>query len=266
LYHEHRHGDIVHDSTEHRYIVCLIGSTADVIRGTGASLCDEGIIEWNEGDVIVLPHQHCNVTHKSNHDSLGAALYYVHDGPLLHYLSTSPNGKRFHASHFPAEVLIDKVNQIKQQADAGSKNRVGILLGNEDTEKTLTLSHVLWALYNVVPPHADQKAHRHNAVALDLCTYIHPDDEGKVYTLIGNEVDTFGNIINGTKAYWRGGQAFTTPAGLWHSHHNHGTHEAWVLPIQDAGMALNQGIYDIRFAVQEAQRLKQGQTYKGIEY
>lgn len=74
------------------------------------------------------------------------------------------------------------------------------------------------ALFNVIPPHSVQRPHRHNAVALDLATDVHPDSEGKVYTLIGNEIDAEGNIVNPKKVCWRSGEAFTTPLGLWHQH------------------------------------------------
>src|SRR4051812_25443928 len=50
-----------------------------------------------------------------------------------------------------------------------------------------------------VPPACNQAPHRHNAVALDLCTYIHPDDGGKIYTFIGFDVDTDAKIVNGLK-------------------------------------------------------------------
>lgn len=129
----------------------------------------------------------------------------------------------------------------------------------------ILFSTVLWALFNVVPGHSSQAPHRHNAVALDLCTEMHPDDEGKVYTLIGDEIDENGEIINGHKAYWRQGMAFTTPLGLWHAHINEGDHDAWVLPLQDAGLALHLGAYDIRFAMDEKERIATGKTYKSVE-
>lgn len=37
-----------------------------------------------------------------------------------------------------------------------------------------------------------------------------------------------------------------TPPGWWHSHHNTSTEDAWVLPLQDAGLYTYQRTLDIR--------------------
>ena len=48
-----------------------------------------------------------------------------------------------------------------------------------------------------------------------------------------------------------------TPPGWWHSHHNLGDQEAWVLPIQDAGLYTHQRTLDIRFHHEEMGRLQE---------
>lgn len=79
---------------------------------------------------------------------------------------------------------------------------------------------------------------RHNAVALDLVISAPKD---KCYTLIGDELDEDGKIKSPKRLDWHTGQAFTTPLGLWHSHHNESENEdAWILPVQDAGLSLHQ--------------------------
>lgn len=62
---------------------------------------------------------------------------------------------------------------------------------------------------------------------------------------MGSELDEEGNIINPIKMPWKGGVMFATPPGLWHSHHNDGDTDAYVLPIQDAGLLLYQRILGI---------------------
>jgi gentisate 1,2-dioxygenase len=102
---------------------------------------------------------------------------------------------------------------------------------------------VLWSLYNELPPNTYQKPHKHNSVALDLCIIC--SDTENIYTLIGDELDEDGNIINPTKVNWRQNEMFVTPPGLWHSHHNTGNTCAYILPIQDAGLLLYQRILGI---------------------
>ena len=78
----------------------------------------------------------------------------------------------------------------------------------------------------------------HNAVALDLVTYAPKE---KCYTLIGYDLNEDGTIRSPTRLEWESGSAFTTPLGMWHSHHNESTDEdAWILPVQDAGLSLHQ--------------------------
>ncbi len=65
--------------------------------------------------------------------------------------------------------------------------------------------------------------------------------KGKCYTLIGDELDEDGKIKSPTRLDWESGATFTTPLGMWHSHHNDSEDEdAWNLPVQDGGLSLHQ--------------------------
>ena len=44
------------------------------------------------------------------------------------------------------------------------------------------------------------------------------------------------------------GAAFVTPPGYWHSHHNESGADAYVLPIQDAGLHTYLRTLDILFS------------------
>lgn len=57
-----------------------------------------------------------------------------------------------------------------------------------------------------------------------------------VYTAMARKIDKDGKLIDPVKAPWKTGGAFTTPPGWWHSHVNESDEDAWVLPIQDAGL------------------------------
>ena len=53
---------------------------------------------------------------------------------------------------------------------------------------------------------------------------------------MSRDIDKDGNLIDPVKAPWETGGAFTTPPGWWHSHVNETDEDAWVLPVQDAGL------------------------------
>jgi gentisate 1,2-dioxygenase len=178
------------------------------------------------------------IVNKTDEDLL---IYYINDSPLLNYLGSEANKRIFIPCVYSKDYLLDNLEKLSNPKN----NRKGILLGNNDTEKigTNTITPVLWALYNELPPHTKQRPHKHNSVALDLC--ISSKDPENIYTLLGDEMDENGAIINPKKIQWREGEMFITPPGLWHSHHNDGDTYAYILPIQDAGILLYQRILGI---------------------
>ena len=168
-------------------------------------------------------------------------IYYVNDSPLLNYLGAEAERQLF----MPCVYNKNFIQENLQALSDPNKNRKGILLSNVDTEKigVNTITPTLWALYNELPPNIIQKPHKHNSVALDLCIVC--TDSENVYTLVGDELDENGNIVNPIKVNWKQGEMFITPPGLWHSHNNVGKTYAYILPIQDAGLLLYQRILGI---------------------
>jgi gentisate 1,2-dioxygenase len=215
-----------------------------VIRGKGYSIIENEIINWSEGDLFVVPYYEHKIYHYSMTDS---SLYWINDEPLLKYLGVKPNIKKFDITYFSRERMYLEIEKIVHNNKDQELNRLGILLGNRVTElSTKTITHTMWSLLNVLPANNVQKPHRHNSVALDLCVF--SSGEG-VYTLMGEEIGENGNIINPIKCDWIKGSVFVTPPGWWHSHHNETGEDAYVLPIQDAGLYTYQRTLDIRFSV-----------------
>ncbi len=210
-----------------------------VIRGRGRTVGQSGHVEWSEGDLFVIPMGEA-LEHSALADS---AIYWVHDEPLLRYLGVFPAEPRFRPTLFTRERLMRELEDVRNQPGAAQRNRMGILLGNTATPQTLTLTHILWSLLNVLPAGVIQKPHRHNSVAVDLCVAAAPG----TYTLIGSKLDEKGNILDPVKADWVPGSVFVTPPGLWHSHHNDTGTDAMVLPIQDAGLHTYLRTLDIQF-------------------
>jgi len=200
------------------------------------------LVNLNSGDILVTPcFQTIEIKNIGNDD---LQIYYINDSPLINYLGSIPVEKKFKIAKYSNEYLLKNLNDL---SDA-KNNRKGILLSNKDTEKigTNTITPVLWALYNELPPNTIQRPHKHNSVALDLC--IGCSDSENIYTLIGDNLDENKNIVNPIKVNWKKGEMFITPPGLWHSHNNTGNTYAYILPIQDAGILLYQRILGINLS------------------
>ena len=99
--------------------------------------------------------------------------------------------------------------------------------------KTTAHLHAAPSFHSALVNRIAQAPHRHNSVALDLAVV---GGAGDVYTLLGRELDSEGNIVSPLRVDWESGGVFVTPPGWWHSHHNEGDATAWVLPMQDAGL------------------------------
>lgn len=211
-----------------------------IMQGNCNITIDNRSFTLSEGDIFISPQLN-SIKIKNNTDKEDLYIYYINDSPLLHYLGSIPIKPTFHPAIYPKDYLSSQLTNLSNP----NNNRKGILLSNEDTDKLgiNTITPVLWCLYNELPPNTDQKPHKHNSVALDLC--IESLDSDNIYTLVGEELDQNGNIINPKKIHWKKNEMFITPPGLWHSHHNKGGTYAYILPIQDAGLLLYQRILGI---------------------
>ena len=220
-----------------------------VIRGSGESESEHGKITWSTGDMFVVPVTQGAIKHACTGAEAhgGAALYWVHDEPLMTYLGVNPSAeKKFEPTLYRKSEMLERVEEIKHESTRSS-NRCGVLLGNKACSQTKTLTHVLWSLLNSIPAQSVQRPHRHNSVALDLAVAA----KQGVYTLMGKEIDKDGFIIDPIRCDWIPGGVFITPPGWWHSHHNESDDVAWVLPMQDAGLYTHQRTLDIRFVDDE---------------
>ena len=222
-----------------------------VISGSGKTILSSNLqIEWNKGDVFILPFQSDYISHIPFENE--TILFKIDDSPLFSFLNAKPITPRFKPCYFSNEDMQSNLNSVINLPNSHSKNRNGILLTTDQmiNENLNTISHTMWSLYNVIKPLSSQKPHKHNSVAFDLCVDIDEiaSKNNLVYTLMGKNIDLQGNIINPKKIVWKKNHCFLTPPGWWHSHHNESDKSASVFPIQDAGLHTFMETLDITFS------------------
>jgi gentisate 1,2-dioxygenase len=212
-----------------------------VMRGTGSSRIDgQADFEWQAGDLFTLP-AHSRALHAATAD---AALYWVHDEPLLRYLGTVATQRQFPPTLYKRDEIHKALEAVIRDPSSATANRVSILLGSRVFPQTMTITHVLWAMFGILPVNAVQAPHRHQSVAVDLVVNAKPG----CYTMVGRSLGPDGRIKDGERFDWEPHGVFITPPGFWHSHHNESGHPAHILPIQDAGLHTHLRTLDIRFA------------------
>ncbi|MEX1317369.1 MAG: cupin [Synechococcaceae cyanobacterium] len=211
-----------------------------VLEGSGSLRWSGRELSWSQGDLIALPCGDAPLLEASS----TSVLYWVHDGPLLQHLGVEATTPRFEATHYPAALLEQELQQLLADPSAAHSNRLSLLLANADLPASRTVTHTLWAMLGVVPEGAVQPPHRHQSVALDLII----DCDPGCYTLVGTELDARGRIRNPERIDWQPGGAFITPPGHWHAHVNASGRMARLLPIQDAGLHTYLRSLDIRFS------------------
>ena len=228
--------DIAPDAATSLVFYVTRGSGRTVVVGANAPE-----ISWKEGDFVALPGA-AAYAHQAGAD--GAAFYLVHDAPLLRHLGAAVTSSRFEPTIYPAETTKALLEQIARSPEAANRSRVSLLLGNRRFPQLRTITHVIWAMYGILPANSMQKPHRHQSVALDFIVSCGPGS----YTLIGRELDADGNIVNPARQDWTSGMVFVTPPGYWHAHFNEGDQASYVLPLQDAGLQTYLRTLDIRFS------------------
>lgn len=212
-----------------------------VISGRGFLAVNGRLVRWEKGDFLTLPANSNATFYADSHSD--AALYWVHDEPLLRHLGAEATEPRFRATKFRRVDAVTRLDEIASRPGANDKSRVSVLLANSAEEQTLTITHVLWAMFGLLPADQEQRPHRHQSVALDLIL----DAKPGCYTLLGTRLDSRGDIVNPTRVDWEAGGAFVTPPGLWHAHFNESGAPAHLIPIQDAGLQTYLRSLDIRF-------------------
>jgi gentisate 1,2-dioxygenase len=214
-----------------------------VMRGRGRTRFGGKEFPWGPGDFVTLPAGDTAV-HQAEED---AALYWVHDEPMLRYLGARAESPTFRPTLYQGAVARAELAKAEADPEAQRRSRISVLLANRACDQTLTVTPTLWAMLGVLPVNAIQLPHRHQSVALDLIIDCQPG----CYTLVGKELDGRGRILNPERVDWKPASAFVTPPGFWHAHYNESGAAAYLLPIQDAGLQTYLRTLDIRFGASD---------------
>eukprot|EP00877_Chromochloris_zofingiensis_P000688 jgi/Chrzof1/1061/Cz01g38260.t1 len=210
-----------------------------VVRGHGYSDTEFGRIHWKQHDVFVLPATTQSITHHADDDSLqdfGPALYWVTDEPLVKYLGVMPDDPAFKPTFFGGKELRQALRDMKDKATAQGLDRIGLLLATEATAKTTrTLTHSLCAMYELLPGHTDQVPYKHGSVDAPLVVHMFAGT-ADCFTLLAKEIDDKGQLKDPLKLLWTNRGSLLVPPGWWHSHHNQGKEDAWLMSVQDAAL------------------------------
>ena len=212
-----------------------------VITGRGFSAVNGRLVRWEKGDFLTLP-ANSHATFYADEGATPRCTGCTMSRCFAIWVRRPPN--HVSARRNSAVLTRCRLDEIASRPGANDKSRVSVLLANAEEEQTLTITHVLWAMFGLLPPDQEQRPHRHQSVALDLIL----DAEPGCYTLLGTRLDERGNIVDPTRVDWQAGGAFVTPPGLWHAHFNESSAPAHLIPIQDAGLQTHLRSLDIRFS------------------
>ena len=125
-----------------------------VLYGRGFAAVDGRLVKFEKGDFLTLPAGSRSVFYADAE----TAMYWVHDAPLLRYLGVEAREPRFRATKFARADAVAKLEDIANRPGANDKSRVSVLLANENQEQSLTITHVLWAMFGVLPGRAGAAA------------------------------------------------------------------------------------------------------------
>ena len=109
-----------------------------VIRGQGKTVIhEEGedrTIDWKQGDLFVVPFSaNQSLVHSCDDVEMehgGAAIYWIHDEPLMRYLGVTPSEPEFTTTVFRNKYLLDKVEEVRHACFASAH-----------TSKTISAHH-----------------------------------------------------------------------------------------------------------------------------
>jgi gentisate 1,2-dioxygenase len=201
-----------------RYVAS--GEIFYAMSGSGHSRNGEDLIAWGAGDVFCFPGGAESVHRAAGSDAL---LFCVTNEPLLAFerLQAPRAGHAVaETTHWTAAEIDRRLEIVWQRPLTPETTGYSVQFTSQALQpSTNTIPSVNTAI-NTVAPGREQRAHRHNGVAVTLAI----QGEG------------IHSMIDGQRVDWSTGAAMITPAATLHSHHNPTLKRARSFVIQDEGL------------------------------
>jgi quercetin dioxygenase-like cupin family protein len=204
------------------------GVIAYVLRGSGVTSCAGETVEWNEGDLFVLPGG-MDATHVAG--GADAILWVVTNEPHLAFesLQAPPAGRApTEVVHYTGGEITRQIDLIYEIGGSGERSESlshdiagsALIFSAERQEATRNILPTLTLAMNSLPGGVAQRPHRHNAVAVSLIV----------------KGESCFSLIDGRRKDWSPWATTITPPVSVHSHHNEGSERALFLIVQDGGL------------------------------
>ncbi len=196
------------------------GVVVYVIVGSGASVCGNEQINWQAGDVFVLPG---NLSHLHSAAAQDSVLWIVTNEPQLafeHLRGPAVGDAPTEVVHFPAEDIERQVNLLYSVGRGNDIAGSALIFSSTLQEASRNVLPTLTVAMNSLPPGGSQRSHRHNSIAVSL-------------VIEGHQCHS---MVDGRRKDWSQWATTVTPPTAAHSHRNEGDKWAKFLIIQDGGI------------------------------
>lgn len=191
-----------------------------VISGCGESVNGADTVRWVAGDAFCFPGGAQTVHRAGDVDSV---LFCVTNEPLLAFerlRAPKPGEAVVQTTHWPAAVIDAHFQKVWQRPPTPETTGYSIQFTSAALAPSINTIPSVNCSINTLAAGSDQRAHRHNGVAVTLAI----EGEG-IHSMIG-----------GKRVDWSTGAAQITPATLLHSHHARGNKRMRSFVIQDEGL------------------------------
>ncbi len=212
------------------------GTIGYVIQGSGTTRCAGEEVNWNSGDLFILPGGEAAI-HQAG--PAHAVLWLVTNEPQLAF----ENLRAPAPGEAPTDVVHYRADEINRQIeliyDVGRNEEIAgsaLIFSAERQVATRNILPTLTVAMNSLPGGVVQRPHRHNSVAVALII----------------RGDRCFSMIDGRRKDWAPWATTITPPVSVHSHHNGGNEQALFLIIQDGGIYYHARAMGFEFTDQPA--------------
>jgi gentisate 1,2-dioxygenase len=195
------------------------GEICYVISGHGQSTNGADTVSWKRGDVFCLPGGG-ETTYRADADAI---LFNVTDEPVYSHIGArAPDAATATVETvvWRSEEIDDRLEAVYRRPMTEDTTGASVQFATRRTAPGIATIPFINVAINTLEAGRDQRAHRHNGVAVTLAL----------------QGDGIHSMIDGERVDWITGVAQITPATTLHSHHNRGQRRMRSLVIQDEGL------------------------------